>query len=405
MWIKIIPSPLGSHLRHKLGRAGLRARRHCGQVVGRAHPTSAVGKLALGLILAVLLAGGARAGEAFEMPRPGRVWSFPQDHGAHPEYKTEWWYYVGHLKATSGESFGYQLTFFRVALRKPDPEARSTWSLHTVYFAHLALTDPARRTFFFREKSGRGALGLSGATAGAMKVWIDDWRAELEGEEFHLLAQDGGLGLDLVLKPMKPPALHGEGGLSRKSGKSDAASHYYSLPRLDTRGTIFVDGRQVAVTGESWMDHEFFSQALAPNLSGWDWFSLQLADGWEVMLYLLRHQDGSVDPASSGTLIDPQGQTRHLNLADFTVKPTGAWTSPHSRTKYPAGWEIMIPGAGYRLTLTPTLPDQEIRSQAPANVTYWEGQVKIQGVKNGAPVAGLGYAELTGYAGGLGARF
>ena len=277
--------------------------------------------------------------------------------------------------------------------------------MHTVYFAHLALTDAARRTFSFREKAGRGALGLSGAAAGTMKVWIDDWRAELQGEEFHLLAQDGGLGLDLVLKPLKPPALHGQGGYSRKSGTSDAASYYYSLPRLDTRGTITVDGRTLAVTGESWMDHEFFTGAMAPNLAGWDWFSLQLADGWEVMLYLLRQKDGAVDPASSGSLIDPQGNVRHLNLADFTVKPTGAWTSPHTQTKYPAGWEITIPGAGYRLRLTPTVPDQEIRSQAPAKVTYWEGQVKIEGVKNGAPVAGVGYAELTGYAGGLGGRF
>jgi len=366
---------------------------------------SAVGKLALGLILAVLPAGGAGAGEAFEMSRPGRVWSFPRDHGAHPEYKTEWWYYVGHLKAASGETFGYQLTFFRVGLRKPDPQARSTWSLHNVYFAHLALTDAARRTFFFREKSGRGALDLSGAAAGTMKVWIDDWRAELQGEEFHLAAQNEGLGLDLVLKPMKPPVRHGQEGYSRKSEKYEAASHYYSLPRLSTHGTILVDGRRLAVTGESWMDHEFFSHAMAPNLTGWDWFSLQLADGWEVMLYLLRHKDGAVDSASAGSLIDPEGRVRHLNLADFTVKPTGAWTSPHTRTQYPAGWEINIPGAGYHLRLTPTVPDQEIRSPAPAKVTYWEGQVKIEGDKNGASVAGLGYAELTGYAGGLGARF
>jgi predicted secreted hydrolase len=408
MLIKIIPFSLGSHLCYKLGRAGLRAHRRFAQVVRRAHPVSPVGKLALGLLLALLLAGGAWAGEAFEMPRPGRVFSFPQDHGAHPDYKTEWWYYVGHLKAASGETFGYQLTFFRVGLRKlrkPDLKARSAWSLNTVYFAHLALTDLARRTFAFREKAGRGALGLSGATAGTMKVWIDDWQAKLQGEEFHLQAQDRDLGLDLVLKPMKSPALHGEGGYSRKSEESGAASYYYSLPRLNTRGTVTVDGRKQSVTGESWMDHEFFSRAMAPNLSGWDWFSLQIEGGFEVMLYILRQKDGSVDEASSGTLIDPQGRARHLNLADFTVKPTGSWTSPHTRTKYPAGWEIMIPGAGYRLTLTPTLPDQEIRSQAPANVTYWEGQVKIEGVKDGAPVKGFGYAELTGYAGGLGARF
>ncbi|MBU4356353.1 MAG: carotenoid 1,2-hydratase [Proteobacteria bacterium] len=364
-----------------------------------------MGRVALGIVLAMLLVGGAGAGEGFELPRPGRVWSFPRDHGAHPEYKTEWWYYVGHVKAASGESFGYQLTFFRVALRKPDPQARSAWSLHTVYFAHLALTDAARRTFFFRDKAGRGALGLSGAAAGTMKVWIDDWRAELQGEEFHLVAQDGGLGLDLVLKPLKPPALHGQGGYSRKSATSDAASYYYSLPRLETRGTIKVDGRQLPVTGESWMDHEFFTSAMAADLAGWDWFSLQLADGWEVMLYLLRHKDGTVDPVSSGSLIEPSGRVRHLNLADFTVRPTGAWTSPHTQATYPAGWEINIPGAGYRLRLTPTVPDQEIRSQAPAKVTYWEGEVKIEGVKNGAPVKGLGYAELTGYAGGLGGRF
>ena len=366
---------------------------------------SALGKLLLGLILALLLAGGAGAGEGFEMPRPGRVWSFPRDHGAHPEYKTEWWYYAGHLQAASGEFFGYQLTFFRVALRKPDPQARSAWSLHTVYFAHLAVTGAAGRAFYFKEKSGRGALGLSGAAEGTMKVWIDAWRAEIKGEEFHLQAQDGGLGLDLVLKPLKPPALHGQGGYSRKSAESDAASYYYSLPRLATQGHLFVDGRQLPVTGESWMDHEFFTSAMTPNLAGWDWFSLQLEDGWEVMLYLLRQKDGAVDPASSGSLIEPSGRVRHLNRADFTVKPTGAWTSPHTRTQYPAGWEITIPGGGYRLRLTPTIPDQEIRSPAPAKVTYWEGQVKIEGVKNGAPVKGLGYAELTGYAGGLGARF
>lgn len=365
----------------------------------------AMRKLALGLILAVLLAGGGLADDGFQSPRPGRAFEFPRDHGAHPEYKTEWWYWVGHLKAASGEAFGFQLTFFRVALRQPDPEARSAWALNTIYFAHLAVTDPARRIFEFRDKAGRGALGLSGAKAEAMQVWIDAWRAELQGDEFHLLAQDEGLGLDLMLKPLKSPALHGEGGLSRKSEKGDAASYYYSLSRLETRGSITVAGRTLPVSGLSWMDHEFFTSAMAPNLAGWDWFSLQLNDGWDVMLYLLRHKDGTVDAASSGTLIDPQGHTQHLKLADFQVKATGAWTSPHTGATYPAGWEITVPGTGYRLRLTPTLADQEIRAQAPAKVTYWEGEVKIAGTKNGAPVAGLGYAELTGYAGGMGGRF
>jgi predicted secreted hydrolase len=356
-------------------------------------------------VLAALLSGGAVAGEAFVIPQPGRVFQFPRDHGAHPEYKTEWWYYVGHLKDASGDSFGYQLTFFRAALRKPDPQARSAWSLNTIYFAHLALTDAARGSFVFRDRAGRGALDLSGAALGTMKVWIDDWQAELQGDEFHLKAHDAGLGLDLTLKPLKPPALHGEGGYSKKAARFDAASHYYAISRLDTRGTITAAGRQFTVTGASWMDHEFFTSAMAPGLVGWDWFSLQLADGVDVMLYVLRHQDGTVDPASSGTLIDPQGQTTHLALGDFAVKPTDAWTSPHTGTKYPQGWEITIPGAGYRLTLTPTLADQEIRAQTPAQVTYWEGEVKIRGTKSRAPLSGQGYAELTGYAGGLGGRF
>ena len=194
-------------------------------------------------------------------------------------------------------------------------------------------------------------------------------------------------------------------GYSRKSAHLDAASHYYSLPRLETRGSVTVAGRTVPVTGVSWMDHEFFTSAMAPWLVGWDWFSLQLGDGWDVMLYLLRHADGTVDPASAGTLIDPAGTPHHLKQGDFAVQATGAWTSPHSGARYPAGWEIDIPGAGYRLRLTPALADQEIRTQAPAKVTYWEGQVQIAGSKQGAPLTGQGYAELTGYAGGLGGRF
>jgi predicted secreted hydrolase len=362
-------------------------------------------KLALGLMLAMVLTGGTWGAEAFQTPRPGRAFEFPRDHGAHPEYKTEWWYYVGHLKAASGEAFGYQLTFFRAALRQPDPRPRSAWSLNSIYFAHLAITDPARRSFAFRDKAGRGALGLSGAKAGTMRVWIDDWQAEIQGDVFHLKAQEEGLGLNLTLKAGKPPALHGDRGYSRKSAQYDSASYYYSISRLETQGTITVAGRTLKVSGESWMDHEFFTGAMAPDLAGWDWFSVQLGDGWDVMLYLLRHKDGTVDPASSGTLIDPQGQARHLRLADFQVKSAGTWTSPHTGTTYPAGWEIAIPGAGYRLRLTPTLADQEIRAPAPAKVTYWEGEVKVEGTKNGTPADGLGYAELTGYAGGMGGRF
>lgn len=360
--------------------------------------------LCLGAILLPAEAGAGGDG-AFLKPGPGRTWQFPADHGAHPHYKTEWWYFVGHLRAAAGETFGYQLTFFRTALRRPDPRARSAWSLHTVYFAHLAVSDPARGSFRFGEKVGRGALGLSGAEVGRLKVWINDWQAEQVGQIFHLRARDEALGLALSLTPTKPPALHGDGGFSRKAAGLDAASYYYSLTRLDTKGQLTLNGRTLEVNGASWMDHEFFSSAMAPGLAGWDWFALQLDDGREVMLYLLRHPDGSLDPASSGTLVDPVGQTRPLKLADFQVKATGVWKSPHSGAAYPAGWQIAIPGESLDLTLTPTLADQEVRAGAPAKVSYWEGQVQVQGRQEGRPSSGRGYVELTGYAGAVGGRF
>lgn len=362
---------------------------------------------AAALTLAALLIGGAASpgADAFLRPQPGRVWQFPRDHGAHPEFKTEWWYFVGHLQSAPGASFGYQLTFFRMALRKPDPRAKSAWSLHTVYFAHLAVSQPAQGSFAFREKAGRGALGLSGATTDRLKVWIDGWQAEQEGTDFRLTAREENLGLALTLKPLRPPALHGEGGFSRKAALFPAASYYYSLPRLETRGTLTAGGRTQEVTGVSWMDHEFFSSAVAPGQVGWDWFALQLDDGRDLMLYLLRQRDGAIDPASSGSLVDARGRVEHLKFGDFQVQASGVWQSPHSRARYPAGWEIVIPGAGYRLTLTPTLADQELRTGPPARVTYWEGGVRVQGRRDGQPVTGRGYVELTGYAGALGARF
>lgn len=334
----------------------------------------------------------------FAAARPGRVFQFPRDHGAHPEFQTEWWYFSGHLETGARESFGYQLTFFRSTLRRPESQARSAWTLSTIYFAHLAVTDPQGRTFTFREKADRGALGLSGADTGSLKVWIDSWSAQWEEGEFLLHAREEGIGLDLILKPLKPPTLHGQGGHSPKAAGHPAASHYYSLTRMETQGRLTLKGRPMEVTGRSWMDHEFFTGGLAPWQVGWDWFALQLADGCEVMLYLLRDANGAPDAASSGTIIDTQGQARHLALADFQVKPLGAWKSPHTGAAYPAGWEILIPKAGYRLNLTPTLADQEVRSEVPARLAYWEGQVQIQGTKDQQALSGKGYVELTGYA-------
>ena len=359
------------------------------------------------MAMATLPATGAAGGQAkyFQPARPERAWQFPRDHGAHPEFKTEWWYYTGHLKSTEGETFGYQLTFFRVGLRKPDPQARSAWRADTVYFAHLAVTDPNRKVFAFREEAQRGAMGLAGAEQGRFKVWVDDWRLESIGGEHHLRAFKDGIGLDLTLSPLKPPVLHGEGGYSRKSATAEVASYYYSITRLATRGKLILGKRTLDVTGTSWFDREFSTSQLASNQVGWDWFSLQLSDGVDLMLYVMRLKDGSIDLASAGTLVDPQGRARHLTLDDFQIKATGTWTSPHSKANYPAGWHLSIPDAGYTLTLKPTLVDQELHTGGQSPIIYWEGQVNVQGTKNQQPFTGQGYVELTGYAGSLGGRF
>jgi predicted secreted hydrolase len=363
--------------------------------------------LLLGLFLATVMCTGvpvAGAGE-FQPVRPGRVFQFPRDHGAHPEFKTEWWYYTGHLKSTEGETFGYQLTFFRVGLKKPDHQARSAWQADTVYFAHLAVSDPHRGVFTFREKAERGAMGLAGAKEGRLEVWIADWRLTFQGEEHHLQAQKDGVGLDLTLTPLKPPVFHGEGGYSRKAAAAEVASYYYSITRLATRGKLTLGDRTLQVTGTSWFDREFSSSQLAPNQKGWDWFSLQLSDGVDLMLYVMRLKDGSIDPASSGTLVDREGQARPLTLADFSIKTTGNWKSPHSNATYPSGWQVSLPQAGYTLSVAPTQADQELRTGGTSPIIYWEGEVTIQGTHHQQPLTGQGYVELTGYAGSLGGRF
>ncbi|MBW1916801.1 MAG: carotenoid 1,2-hydratase [Deltaproteobacteria bacterium] len=361
------------------------------------------------LIAALILVLGwvaLAAGGDFKMALPGRPFQFPQDHAAHPDFKTEWWYYTGHLEAIDGgERFGYELTFFRVGLKKPDPEARSAWALHTLYFAHLALTDINRGTFFYKEKVGRGALGMSGAATDRYRVWINDWQVKLHGQIHQLQARSPELTLALSLSPEKPLVVHGADNISQKAEGAGFASHYYSFTRLATQGQLTYHGRTIPVRGESWMDHEFSSSHLKDYQVGWDWFALQLADGQEIMLYLLRHRDGGVDPHSSGTLVDAQGRGRHLKLADFQVRTTATWQSQHSGARYPAGWQIAIPQSGYKLKITPTVADQELVTTLSTRITYWEGSVRVIGTRFGQPVSGQGYVELTGYATPLGGKF
>jgi predicted secreted hydrolase len=326
---------------------------------------------------------------------------FPRDHAAHDRFASEWWYYTGHLRAPDGRRFGYELTFFRLGLRPGEVAAapgRSRWRGNQLYPAHFALTDERGKRFTFAERFARDALGAGFAATGRLAVRADAW-ALAGTAPFRMHAQSGDIALELALTTEKPPAIHGHDGISKKSACATCASHYYSMTRLRTQGVLVVRGERLPVTGLSWMDHEFGSSQLGPDLSGWDWFSIQLDDRRELMLYLLRRKDGSPVPESSGSLIERDGRVRYLPRGAFTVSATGSWHSPHTAGTYPSGWRVRVPVAGVDLVLTPVLVDQELVNTV-GGVSYWEGAVDVTGTAGGRPL-GAGYVELTGYAGAV----
>jgi predicted secreted hydrolase len=341
----------------------------------------------------------------FKRALPGRTFSFPQDHFSHPEFRTEWWYYSGHLYDQEKKSYGYQLTFFRTALGRETKGEKSKWAIQNLYFAHLALTDESKRRFAYREKISRGSLGEAGASSyerdgKPFRVWVEDWFLEGKGSEMkdHLLkAGDPDLGIELTLTPEKNPVIHGQNGISQKAEGEGYASHYYSITRLITGGKLFSRGREVPVQGTSWMDHEFGSAQLRDYQVGWDWFSIRLENGTELMLYQLRHQNGKIDPYSSGTIIFSDGSQRYLPLKEFQIQVLDQWRSKKSGATYPSKWGIDVPSHRIELMLTPTVKDQELITQESTRVTYWEGSVKVEGRYQGNPIKGVGYVELTGY--------
>jgi predicted secreted hydrolase len=341
-----------------------------------------------------------RTPEGYRLAVPPWRFEFPRDHAAHPEFRTEWWYYTGHLDA-GGATYGFELTFFRVGIDPALARTGSEWSLHTLYFAHFALSDLGGRRFLFEEKIARPALGIAGADSTRLRTWIDDWSVTLaeDGVTHRLVAAGEDFAIDLALAPGKPPVIHGENGVSQKAEGVGRASHYYSLTRLAGTGTLTLNDRALPVKSVAWMDHEFGSNQLAAGQRGWDWFSLQLDDGRDLMLYRMRRDDGTADPWSSGTLIDRDGRARHLKLDAFRIAETATWKSPKSGGTYPAAWRIEVPGEELVLRVEPVMADQELVTGGAAGVIYWEGSVRASGTARGAPIAGRGYVELTGYAG------
>ena len=359
--------------------------------------------LGFGLVSIPVLVGLAQepvlgSDEGWRQAELGYAWQFPRDHGSHPAYRIEWWYYTGNLAAGDGSRFGYQVTFFRVGVDQV-PVNPSRWAVRDLFMAHLAVTDIESGRQLMAERLDRAGVGWAGAQSDTLAVWNGDWAVELEGDAHRLVAVDQAFGVNLRLEAGRGVTLHGEGGLSRKGLARGNASQYYSMTRMPTSGQVRIDGVWKSVTGDSWMDHEFGTTFLEMSQVGWDWFSLQLDNGQDLMLFQLRHADGTSDPLSAGTWVEPSGEASPFGAREFTITPLRYWASRSSGAEYPVAWRIELPTWQIALEVEAVVDAQELHTDASTGVTYWEGAVVVRGLTAGQPVSGVGYLEMTGYAG------
>jgi predicted secreted hydrolase len=342
------------------------------------------------------LEGVTTAKLGFEKAMGPRKWSFPQDFGAHEGFQTEWWYYTGNLETAEGRPFGFQLTFFRQAVEGSGRNSVSQWRKGQIYSAHFTVSDIQNQKFYEFERFSRSGAGLAGVDAAPYGVWLEDWSARsIDKNTVNLNAKDSDVEINIDVENLMKPVLQGDRGFSVKGSGSGNASFYYSLVQQPTSGIIKVSGQEYRVKGLTWKDHEFSTSALSAGTVGWDWFSIQLNDGSALMLYLLRREDGSLEATSAGKYVAKNGETITLDAADWEMVARDRWRSPKSGAMYPVKWDLRVPKLGLDLTAGAWMPNQELNT---ATAVYWEGAVKYGGTKDGKPVSGNGYTELTGYA-------
>ena len=342
--------------------------------------------------------------------QPDYRWSFPRDHYAHPLYKTEWWYFTGQLAADADSSarYGYQFTLFRVGVLPRRPALESDWVSQMLVMGHVAITDIRTKRHYFSDVLYRATplLGGFGAPGDSLVAWSRSpagtpgrWTLAWDGGGFAFSADDSrrAFGFTLATTPAKPLIFQGPNGFSRKSAGPTSASQYYSFTRLATAGRLRIGDTETPVHGSSWMDHEIGSNQLTRDQVGWDWFGVQLDDGRELMLYVLRDSTGATTWAS-GTLVARDGSVRWLADTAFTVRSTAAWTSDSTHAQYPARWTVRVPSAQIDMDVVPAIADQENHSAVPRNLFYWEGAVTLRQANR---EIGRGYVELTGYGKGL----
>lgn len=347
---------------------------------------------------AVSAQDAAKTPDGFRLAMPGWDYQFPRDHGAHDEFRTEWWYYTGHLFAASGHRYGFELTFFRVGVNPSQDPPVSAWELRNLSLAHFAITDIDGKKFRYHEKLNRSSRFTAGAAAGMLHVFNEGWSATTQPDgSWRVIAIANGDAIDLTMRTRKVPAIHGENGISVKATGVGFASHYYSMTRLEVAGSVASGGKREMCRGLAWMDHEFGSSVLRESQQGWDWFSIQLDNETELMLYVIRRTDGTPDVTSSGTFVNEDGDVIHIRREQMKIDALGRWKSRRSGAVYPMGWRVSIPSLDVSLTLTPLLQDQELVTTGSTGVTYWEGAVDVDGSSGNVAVKGNGYVEMTGY--------
>ena len=318
--------------------------------------------------------------------------AFPRDHGPHPRFRSEWWYLTAVLAAADGRTFGTQFTLFRQGLAPRAPgdvplTGAAAWRTGQVYMAHFAVSDVARRRHVHAERVARGHPALAGVTAAPFAAYLEDWRLESRGDDFlplELVAATAEFDVALTLTGTKPVVLQGERGLSHKG--PDNASYYYSIPRIDARGSVRIDGTSHPVVGKAWLDREWSTSVLAAEYAGWDWLALHLDDGRDLMVFRLRRIDGARDRYGAGSLVAVNGDATGLADDDFTLAVIDTWRA------WPVRWELTLNGdPAERFLVEAAFEDQVMDT----SVRYWEGVVVVRH-GDGRP-AGSGYLEMTGY--------
>jgi len=325
---------------------------------------------------------------------------FPKDHGSHPEFRTEWWYFTGNLTGESGKEFGYQFTIFRTALTPDSIKRDSRFGTNQIYMGHFTISDISNNKFYYFERFSRGAAGLAGVTIEPLKVNLENYKiyetdkSDYEFPKVKISAKEENVGIELDLTPEKPIIFQGDGGLSQKSKGEGNASYYYSITRIITEGIITINNKNYKVKGYSWLDREWSTSALSEEQAGWDWFSIQLSNNTEIMYYNLRKKDGTADEFSNGCIVNRNGEKENINLNEVVLQIIDYWENDEGK-KYPSGWILKIPSKKTELKIIPAIKNQELKLA----IRYWEGSVKIEGIYEGMPVSGRGYVELTGYSG------